>query len=268
MRPAAAELFRRGIRDHRRALTVWCAGIGLYAVLLAAIFPSIETSPELSKLFESYPEALKTLFGISGDFTTGPGYLDTELFSLMLPLLAIVLAVGSGARTLAGEEDAGRLELVLAYPVRRRVVVLAKGAAVAVELACFCAAALVALAILDPLVGLDLPAARLVAAVWAIGLLALFHGWLALAVAALTPSRGLAIGVPAAIGVVGYLIGGLHELADWLHPFRFVSAFWWIGKAPLRAGIEGWGVLVLAGASAACLAAAAFLLERRDLQTP
>ena len=52
----------------------------------------------------------------------------------MLPLLALVLAIGSGARTLAGEEEAGRLELLFAYPVRWRDGVLAKGFAVAIEL--------------------------------------------------------------------------------------------------------------------------------------
>ena len=236
--------------------------------MLAAIFPSIEGSPDFEKLVESYPDALKELFGISGDFTTGPGYLDGELFSLMLPLFAIVLGVGSAARTLAGEEDAGRLELVLSYPVRRRDAVVAKGAAVAVELALLAAAGFAALALLDPLVGLDLSIAKLAAAMGGIALLALLYAWLALAVAAATPSRALAIGVPAAVAAAGYLIGGLHELAGWLDPFRFLSPFWWLGQSPLRNGVDGWGALVVALAALACLAAAAVLLERRDLQTP
>ena len=116
------ELFRRGMRDHRRALLGWCVGIAGYITLVASIFPSIESSPELNELIESYPDVLKSLFGIAegGDLTSGAGYLDVELFSFMLPLLVLVLAIGSGARTFAGEEDAGRLELVLAYPIRRR----------------------------------------------------------------------------------------------------------------------------------------------------
>lgn len=186
----------------------------------------------------------------------------------MLPLLAIVLAIGSAARALAGEEDAGRLELVLAYPVRRRDAVLAKGAAVAGEVACFCVAAFAALAVLDPVFGLDLHDGHLAAGVGAVGVLAVLHGWLALAVAALTPSRTLAVGVPAAFAAAGYLVGGLHELASWLDPFRVLSPFWWVGQSPLRSGVDVWGVLVVAAAALVCLAAAALLLERRDLQTP
>jgi len=236
--------------------------------LLCAVFPSIENSPAFSKLVESYPDALKTIFGLSGDFTTGAGYLDAELFSLMLPLLAIVLAIGSAARSLAGEEEAGRLELVLAYPVRRRNVVIGKAVAVAVEVGCFCAAALIALAVLDRVVGLDLPGGRLVAGVAAVGVVAVFYGWLALAVSALAPSRALTIGVPAAAAAGGYLIGGLHELASWLDPFRFLSPLWWVGQAPLRNGVDSLGALVVTAAALAWLVAAALLFERRDLRTP
>ena len=155
--------------------------------------------------------------------------MDAELFSFMLPLLAVVLAIGSGARTLAGEEDAGRLELVLAYPVRRRAAVLAKGGAVGVDVAAFCAAAWCALALASVAVGLDLPLGRLAGAILGVGVVALLHGWLALAVGAAVPSRALSIGVPAALAAGAYLVGGLHDLASWLDPLRFTSSFWWVG---------------------------------------
>ena len=148
---------------------------------------------------------LKSLFGIAegGSITSGAGYLDVELFSLMLPLLVLMLAIGSGARTFAGEEDAGRLELVLSYPVRRRDAVLAKGAAVAAEIVLVCAAAGLAIALLDPLVGLDLSYAHLGAALVSLAVLGVLHGWMALAVGASVPSRTLAIGVPAGVAAAG-----------------------------------------------------------------
>jgi ABC-2 type transport system permease protein len=238
--------------------------------MLTAIFPSIEGSPQFSDLLKSYPEAFKSLFGISGNvnITQGAGFVDAELFSLMLPLLAIVLAIGSGARTLAGEEDAGRIELVFAYPVRRSRAVLAKGAAVGVEVVVFCMAAYAALALAGAAFGLDLPLGRLAGGLLGIGLLALLHGWLALAVGAARPSRTLAIGIPAALAAAGYLVGGLHDLASWLDPLRFLSSFWWIGQAPLSNGVTWWHLGVVALAAAAALGAASRLIGRRDLETP
>ncbi len=237
--------------------------------MLAAIFPSIQDSPDFSNLLENYPEALKSLFGLTGavDITRGAGFVDTELFSLMLPLLAIVLAIGSGARTLAGEEETGRLELVLAYPVSRRRVVAAKAAAVAVEVAAFCVIAYVALALASRLFDLGLPLGRLAGGLLGVFLLALLHGWLALATGAARPSRALAIGIPAAAAAAGYLVGGLHELAGWLDPFRFVSSFWWTGQAPLSNGVDYAHQLVLALATIAVLAIALILIGHRDLDT-
>ena len=237
---------------------------------MSAIFPSIQGSPDFSKLVENYPDVLKQFFGLGqgGDITTGAGYLDIELFSLMLPIFVLVLAIGSGARTFAGEEDAGRLELVLAYPLRRRSAVLAKGAAVAAEVLAVCVAAGIALVVLDPIVGLDLSTSSLGEALVGLAALGLLHGWLALSVGAAVPSRALAIGVPAALAASGYLVNGLHGLAGWLDPFRFLSPFWLVSSSPLRSGVQGWGLAAVLVVAVVVLAAGSVLVERRDLQTP
>lgn len=248
----------------------WCLGVSAYVALVAAIFPSIESSPEFNELVENYPEVLKSFFGLTegGDITSGAGYLDVELFSFMLPLLVLALAIGSGARTFAGEEDAGRLELVLSYPVRRANAVLAKGAAVALEIAAMCAVAGFTIALFDPLVGLDLSMPHLAEAMASVGVLGLFFGWSALALGAATPSRALAIGVPAGAAAAAYLVSGLHELAGWLDPFRVLSPIWLVGSSPLQQGADAWGVLVVALAALLVLLAGSWLVERRDLETP
>ena len=264
----AIEFLNRGLRDRTRALIGWCVGVAAYIALIAAIFPSIEGSANFDELVQNYPEALKSLFGFSGNLTSGPGFIDTELFNLMLPLLAIALAISLGTRTLAAEEEAGRLELPFAYPVRRRDGVVAKGLAVGVEVAIFAAVVFLALALLDPVFGLDLPFGRLAAAVIGLGLLAVLHGWLSLTVGAAHPSRALAIAVPAAFAAFSFLVNGLHQLASWLDPFRFLSSFWWIGQSPLSDGVRLVGLLVVGLAAVLLLAAAALLIERRDLQVP
>jgi ABC-2 type transport system permease protein len=265
---ASVEVFRDALRGHLRALAGWTVGIAAYIVLVAAIFPSIRDTEGFANLHEAYPEALRELFGIEDGLSTGPGFLDAELFSLVLPLLVVILAIGAGARTMAGEEDAGRLELLMSLPLRRRDVVAWKAAAVAVEVAVACVAAFAALAVVDPLFDLDLSIGNVAAAVGAVGALALLHGWLALALGAAVPSRVVAIGVPAAIAAAGYLVAGLHELAGWLDPFRWLSPWWWIGSSPRPDGVRGSGVLVVLATAAVTLAAGALLLDRRDLETP
>jgi ABC-2 type transport system permease protein len=266
----SSEVFRRELSEHWRALAGWCAGVAGYVLMLAAVFPSIEGSPEFDELVENYPEVLKELFGIGdgGGITTGAGYMDVELFSLMLPLLVLVLAIGSGARALAGEEDAGRLELVFSYPIRRSRTVLAKGGAVAVQVVVVSGAAGLAMALVDPVVGLDLSAGNLAQAELAVAALGILFGWLALTVGAAVPSRALAIGIPAAVAAAAYLVNGLHSLAGWLDPLRFASPFWLVGSSPLRGGADLPGVLVVLAAAAIVLVAGARAIERRDLASP
>jgi ABC-2 type transport system permease protein len=120
----------------------------------------------------------------------------------------------------------------------------------------------------NPIFSLDISAAHIVAAVAGLALLGLFFGWLALALGAAIGKHGLAVAVPAGVAAAGYLISGLHSLAGWLDPFRFLSAFWWLGTSPLQTGIRGSGVVVLALACAAALAAGAFFVERRDVEAP
>ena len=247
----------------------WCLGIVGYTLLTSSIFPSFKGSPDLTQLVERYPDALKALFGISGGgITTGAGYTDAELFSLMLPLIVLVLAIGSGARAFAGEEDAGRLELLLSYPLRRRDAVVAKGVAVAVEVVLVCSPG----------------SAHWPCGAWSSASTSRWdgsrrrwahsprsassYGWLALALGAAIPSKVLALGVPAAFAAAAYLVGGLYTLAGWLEPFRVLSPFWLVGQSPLQNGVDGWGILVVLAAAVVALGAGALLVERRDLQTP
>ena len=186
----------------------------------------------------------------------------------MLPLFVLILAVGSGSRTFAGEEDSGRLELLLAYPLRRRDAVFAKAVPVALEVLALCAVAFAVLLAFDPLVGFGLSTGKLAAAAAGLATIGASHGWLALAVGAAVPSRAVAIAVPAAVAALGYLVNGLHDLAGWLGPFRFLSAFWLVGSNPLQEGVRWTGVPVVLAAGAAALVAGAVLVERRDLKTP
>lgn len=266
----ASEFTRREVADHRTALAAWCVGAVVYVVLIAAIYPSLSGSGSLDRLIENYPDVLKSLFGISknGSLSSGAGFLGAELFSFMLPLLVLVLAIGSGVRTFAGEEDAGRLELLLAYPVGRSAAVLAKGAAVGAGVVALCASCGIALAVLDPIFDLGLSAGNVVEAIAGLALLGLLFGWLALALGAATGRRALAVALPAGLAVGSYLVSGLHALAGWLDPFRFLSPFWWLGTSQLQNGIRASGAFVVALAAVAALLAGALLVDRRDLEAP
>ena len=89
----AAELFRRGLRDHGRALLGWCAGAAAYVLFLCAIYPSIGGSADIEEVIQNLPDAVKGFFGLGAvDLTSGSGFVDTELFSIVLRCFPVLLA--------------------------------------------------------------------------------------------------------------------------------------------------------------------------------
>jgi ABC-2 type transport system permease protein len=94
----------------------------------------------------------------------------------LAPLLLLIFAIGVGARTLAGEEREGTLELVLATPVPRWRLVPETFAALAVGTALIGVVMVIVLAVGTPPFGIDVAVGRLVQAVLSAVLLALVFG--------------------------------------------------------------------------------------------
>jgi len=106
----------KSLRDVRRSFAWWSLGIVGLVAMIVAVYPSVRDNPGLNKLVQDYPEALKSFIAFGGvvDYVSPAGYLGSELFSLMVPLVFLLALVGRGASTLAGEEESGTLDLLLA----------------------------------------------------------------------------------------------------------------------------------------------------------
>jgi ABC-2 type transport system permease protein len=251
------------VRDALRGLVWWSLGVAGIVLLVVLFWPSVRDSPELVRFAREAPEALKAFTGGTLDFATPVGYLETRLFGLLIPILFLVYAIGAGARAIAGEEEAGTLDLLLALPLSRRRLVLEKLGALVLQLGVLGLVLLVLVLGSAELVSMDVPAGRIAAAVVTVYLLGLAHGALAAAVGAGTGSRALALGAAAAVAVGGYLLDSLGAIVDALEPWQVLSPFDWAGR-PLRDGL-GSGAAVLAVAALAAGAAALPLFDRRDV---
>jgi ABC-2 type transport system permease protein len=261
-----ADVGLRALRDALRGIVYWVVGIVLLDALTVSIYPSVRDSPQFADLTEQYPEEIQAFLGGEIDFTTGPGYLEAELFSLMVPLMLLVYTISAGSRAIAGEEQAGTLDLLLANPVRRGAVVAGKLGALVVQSGILALAIFASIAAVGAAVDLDVTLQGLAAATVAAWLLALLHGALALLVGAATGSRAAAIAVPSAVAVVAYLLDGLGSIVGFLEPFRVLSVFhWYTAPDPLRGDYgPGWIALLLAFGVALGLAALP-AFARRDV---
>ena len=122
----------RALFDQRRSIGWGAVGIAGFVVLMVAYWPSIhQQGHDLQRVVDSMPAAMKAFTGDLAAFTSGPGYLQGELFALTLPVLLLVYAIGRGSDAIAGEEERGQLERTLAEPISRVRVVLDKAGALA-----------------------------------------------------------------------------------------------------------------------------------------
>jgi ABC-2 type transport system permease protein len=260
--------FLKTLRDTRRALLWWSLGLIGLATLMIAVYPTVRDNPDLNKMVKDYPEALKAFIAFGGelDYVSGAGYLGSELFAFMVPLLLLIAAIGAGARAIAGEEERGTLDLLLANPISRRGLVVDKLAALASEVALLALVLWLSLLVGVEAVGMNVSAVHLASATGSAALLAFAFGAIALLLGAASGHCALAIGVTAAGAVAAYLVNSLAALVDFLEPARKASPFYhYAASDPLRHGLALGHVSFLAALALIAAALAALAFDRRDL---
>lgn len=255
------------LRDHWRALIWWAVGLVSLAAYLVLLYPGIRDTPGYNELLNAMPEALlKTMVGEYPDFASPTGFLNSSLFFMASPLLFIVFTLSYDRGMVAGEEERGTLELLLAYPLPRWRVVLEKFAALTVATVMLAAVFWVSLAVGVQVVEMDVDLGNLGAVMVNTVLLGLAFGALTLALGCATGKQGLSVGVSATLAVAAYFINSLAPVVEALEPYRQISPFYhYIGRDPLVNGLDLGNVAVLLGLTGICLVVALLAFERRDL---
>ncbi|MGW5383141.1 ABC transporter permease subunit [Nocardia sp. NPDC003963] len=257
-------VYSKGLRDQRRGLAGWSIGMVALVLLESALWPSISGMSGMRELLENYPEPLRELFDLD-EFGTGTGFLNVELFSMLLPILFLVFAIGRGVRAIAGEEERGTLEVLLVTrttPVRLALEQAAVLVTAVVVLGVVLFAAVVAC---SALFGLGVTAGSGLTGALAMVLMGIEFGLLALAVGAATGKRTLAAAVASVFAVAAYVVYVASKLVDAVRPWGPLSPFHQaLEGGPMGAGIPAaYGWLLVAGASA--LAVGLPIFARRDI---
>lgn len=253
----------------RRTSTAWWAfGIAAFIALTLAFYPSLHSqSAALNKSFDQLSGSVRSFVTDTPDLFSPVGYLSSQIFYLLLPLLLSVLLIGLGSSLIAREEQDGTIEFLLARPLARSRLVLGKALAgmligLAVALTAF-----VAIAVLCRLVNLPVPALDLLGAVTMSYLLALTFGAFAFMLTCLGGAiRGLAMGGASGLLLVSYILSSLDKSIHWLvWPSRLLP-YHYFQPADILSGHFTWGAcLGYLAASAVLLAIAVRGFRARDI---
>lgn len=211
------QVIRWTLWQRRWSTMWWSVGIIGFILMNMLFYPSFkDQAAEMQKSFEAMPDAAVQLFGGSTDFFSPVGFLNSQIFFIMLPLLLGMLGVALGASLLAREERDKTIELLLAKPISRGVLLAGKVIAGTLILAFVGTLVAVATVITARAVGLEVSSWAIVLACLACFLLSWCTGAIALLFTALGRARAAALGVAALVGVGGYLVVSLSGTVDWL----------------------------------------------------
>jgi ABC-2 type transport system permease protein len=254
------------IWTNRRAWLWWAVGVVALTVVTLLFYPSVRDTPEYDDMLADMPDAMRGLIGGEGDITSPSGYLNSQLFGFMIPLVFLLYAAMLGAGTLAGEEERDTLDLLLATPVSRRRVVLEKALGAGAVVVALAAVFWLALWSSARLVDMEIGAEALLAACAGTALLALVFGGLALMLGAITGRRAHSLGITAAVALVSFILNGLGSTLDAVEPFRPASPFYHaLGTEPLTDGFAPAHLALLLGLGVLFAGVAAWAFDRRDV---
>jgi ABC-2 type transport system permease protein len=258
-------LFLKTLWDQRRTFFWWAIGLILLALYTAGLYPSIAT-PQFAAYMNQMPPTLTALFGEAFSLATAEGYLNAYFFELMGPIIFVIYAVGAGSGAIAGEEERGSLDILLSSPMRRWAIVLHKFAAMIVGTVLLGVFLWVGLAMTIQIVNLNVNYLRMAAACLSSVLLGLAFGTLALAVGSIRGSRGMSIGVSAAVTLAAYVVKTYAPLVEAMKPYEKLSPFYYANAArPLMNGLNAGHVTVLVALSVILLIVSLIAFQRRDV---
>jgi ABC-2 type transport system permease protein len=258
-------LFGKTLWEQRRALLGWAIGITAVGVMYAAFYPMIK-APEIAGIWASFAPELMEAMGFA-DLVSAAGYIGSTTFGILGPVLMIMFGTWMGTKAVAGDEDAGRLDVLLAHPLSRQRLVAERFAALAVAAVGVSLVLWLALMAISGVAELtEIGAGNLLAGSIHLAALGIFFGGLALAVGAMTGSRAVVAVVVAVVGVVGYFGNTLAGQVQALGIVRDLSPFhFYAGGRPLANGLQVVDLAVLVAAALVLVAAGTVVFVRRDV---
>lgn len=260
-------LLLKTAKDHWRSYLVWTLGLLAMVGIQLSVYPTVRSSAAgLSTFIDNYPEALKQIFRME-DYTSGPGFLSTELFSMMLPLIFISIGASWGANASAQEEERRTADILFTLPISRVKILSIKITTAIIFQILLALVTVVSLVIGIRFVHLSLGTSKIIGGALTGALLGILFNSVATLLGAAWGKRSIAIGGAIGMAIAGFLFYSLAPLVDTFERITPINPFQWtLGSRPLFDGIDfGYSAISLL-VSLALYGASLFVLKRRDIQ--
>ncbi|WP_433061382.1 ABC transporter permease subunit [Dactylosporangium sp. CS-033363] len=256
-------LVRKTWADDRRALLGWAVGVAAFTGAYTSFYRNFAGVSQLKQ--DALPKSMMDFLGIA-DLTSAAGYLQATVFSLLGPLLVLMCAITVAARTIAGPEEDGGLELLLTVPLRRRAFAAQRLLAAAAGITAIAAVPWVLLLAIVPAAGMDIGLSDVSSACFGLVAVAWCFTGVAFLAGAASGRRGTVLAVAGALAVATYIANALGGVIDGLGWLRYGSPFHYaFGTDPLHTGWHPVELAVPVAAGVVTALAGVLWFDRRDV---
>lgn len=249
----------------RAALAWWMLGILAMAAYVVIAYDTMVDLEALAELYESYPPALRQLFG-EVDISRMDGWIQVELVSY-LPLLLSIYGGIYAAGTVSREIEQRTIDFVLGLPVSRTAFIASRLIVGLWNLFLVCLLIFVFLVVGVALVGPAPSAGNYALALLNAYLLsgALLTAYVAIATMVDEQSRltGITLGLTFVLYIMtaAFQVAAVPDVVRWLTPFEHYHS----AQAMTGEGLPVLPMAALAAAMALAAAASVYWYNRRDL---
>ncbi len=239
--------------------------VGIYGVLLYDTLVKPDVREQFQQLISSYPPGLMAFFGDVSQMLSPGGYLDTFFFSY-IPIIICIFPILACASMLAGDEEKGILDLVLAHPISRAVLFWSRLTAFRIASILILAITYLGFVLPLPRTSLNITALQMLLPFISLFALMMFMGSLTLLLSLVLPSQQWAAMISGLILVASYFLTSLSRLSEDLSTIeRYFPLHYYQGGNAVTEMNWGWfGILV--GCSILFTWTSLWLFERRDIR--
>jgi ABC-2 type transport system permease protein len=266
MEAAMLRLLLQELRFRRNAIIGWGIGLTFLPAMYVGIYPQF--ADQLEDLKGIWELDIYKAMGMS--FGTFEDWIASTVINI-IPILLAIYAVIDGTGTLAGEEDNGRLELIVALPIPRWQIVAVK--AIAHSIALFLILLFVAITTTIVFLSIKSQVETTLAAtdvIWS-----LIYGWplvmafgmISLFLGTFCPRRRIGALIATVIVIVSYFGSNLAGQVNALSSIQPLFLFYYLDTTAglFETGPQASDVLTLLGVAFVAFLLAVFFFQRRDI---
>ncbi len=259
-------LLLQELRFRRNAIIGWAIGLTFLPAIYVGIYPQFEE--DLAGMGDILDLQIYQAMGMN--FGTFEDWIASTVINIV-PILVAIYAVIDGTGTLAGEEEEGKLELVVSLPIPRWQIVTVKAVAHGIALILI----LLLVGITTTIVFLAIESQIETTLVWTDILWGLLYTWpivmavgmISLFLGAFAPRRRTAALIAAVVVIVSYFGSNLSSQVSTLETIQPLFLFHYLDSTAglFETGPQASDVLFLLGVALVAFIYAIIFFQRRDI---